>query len=75
MPLTASRSTRVVAFTAVAFSPDGRAIASGSNDSATQLWNLDVSYAINWICSTTRLTRQQWHQYMPQLPYRPPCLQ
>ena len=38
-------------------------------------WTLDDLLAIEQICATTKgsLTAQQWHQYIPQLPYQPPC--
>jgi WD40 repeat protein len=57
------------------FSADGRTLATGTSKGTIQFWNLDVSYAINRICGATSLTRQQWRQYLPQLPYRPPCMQ
>lgn len=49
-------------------------LATGSDD-AVRLWNLDVEYAIQRICATTRgvLTPDLWHQHLPQIPYEPPC--
>ena len=58
----------------VAFSPDGAILAAGDSDGA-QVWNRDVRSAVSRICDLTagELTPQQWNQYIPQLPYDPPC--
>ena len=70
-PLTTSSGNTV---NAVAFSPDGHTLASGSTDGITRLWNLNVHYAIERICATAGgLTLRQWHDYIPQLPYQPLC--
>jgi WD40 repeat protein len=69
-PLTGS-STPVFSVT---FSPDGHTLASSSLNGPTRLWNLDVKYAIDRICGTAgSLTRPQWTEYIPQLPYRSSC--
>jgi len=69
-PLTAGAS----AVDSVAFGRDGQTLAVGSYDGTVRLWNLDVGYAIERICTTAGgLTPQQWHKYIPQLPYQPTC--
>ena len=59
----------------VAFSQDGKTLAADSGDGTVQMWNLDVDVAIRRICAVTTnaLTAAQWKQYIPQLPYKPPC--
>jgi WD40 repeat protein len=61
--------------TSVAFSPDGTILAAGTSDGTTQIWDLNVDDAIQRICAATNntLTPAQWNQYLPQLPYSPPC--
>jgi len=60
---------------AVAFSPHGGILASGSTDDTTRIWHLNVGYAIDRICATTKgnLTLKQWDVDVHQLPYQPPC--
>ena len=57
----------------VVFSPQGNTLATTSQDGTVHLWDLNISYAINQICNTTTITPQQWRQYLPQVPYQPPC--
>jgi WD40 repeat protein len=61
---------------AVAFGPGGRTLASGSIDGAVRLWNPNVTYASERICTTAGgLTHQQWQAYISQLPYQALCAQ
>jgi WD40 repeat protein len=59
----------------MAFSPDGRTLAAVNHTGTAQIRNLDVDNAIQRICATTSntLTPAQWKQYLPELPYDPPC--
>jgi len=60
---------------AVAFSPDRHTLATGSYDEAVRLWATHPDEAAEDICSltVTPITRAQWQQYIPGLPYNPPC--
>jgi WD40 repeat protein len=62
--------------TSVTFSPDGT-MAGSTSAGTIFLWNLHVDDAIKRICVTAggNLTPQNWHHYIPQLPYQAPCHQ
>ncbi|MEO3783727.1 AAA family ATPase [Actinocorallia sp. B10E7] len=57
------------------FSPDGKVLGSASGDATAQLWSMDVETAKKYVCSASgmAITRTEWSQYIPDLPYDPPC--
>jgi len=59
----------------VAFSPTGNAIAAGSQDGTARLWLATPASAAEYVCSIVGapITRAEWAQYIPGLPYNPPC--
>jgi WD40 repeat protein len=59
----------------VAFSPAGNVIAAGSQDGTTRLWLATPASAAQYVCSIsgTPITQAEWAQYIPELPYSPPC--
>ncbi len=58
----------------VAFSPDGHILATASADHTARLWETDVERVADRICSITpAITKSEWDQYLPDLPYQPPC--
>ncbi|WP_328537546.1 nSTAND1 domain-containing NTPase [Streptomyces sp. NBC_00344] len=59
----------------LSFSPNSHLLGVSSGADTVRLWNLDADRAISRICSVTRgvLTPKKWHDYLPRLPYDPPC--
>jgi WD40 repeat protein len=58
----------------VTFSPDGHTLATASVDSTARLWETNAEAVAIRICSTTpTITQNEWNQYLPGQPYRPPC--
>jgi WD40 repeat protein len=59
----------------LAFSRDGEMLASGDFGGTVWVWNLNIGVAIERICAIAGdLTHQQWHRYIPELPYQSLCV-
>jgi WD40 repeat protein len=59
----------------VVFSQDGHILASGGEDGFICLWDMDVESWIRRACqlANRNLTRNEWRQYLGNLPYRVTC--
>jgi WD40 repeat protein len=60
---------------ALAFSPDGRILATLDPGRSINLWEIDPAQVAPKLCNSIGdvITPEQWSRYVPNLPYQPPC--
>jgi WD40 repeat protein len=60
---------------AVVFGASAHTLIGADGDYTVRIWNLTASAAIHHICASSPnvLTPAQWHKYVQELPYHPPC--
>lgn len=59
----------------VAIAADGHTIVTGSADKTARLWDIDPELIAARVCTTsgTPINADEWGQYLPGVPYEPPC--
>jgi WD40 repeat protein/transcriptional regulator with XRE-family HTH domain len=57
------------------FNSSGNILYSAGAGSTVSLWDVNVRQVAAYVCATAgdRITRGEWRQYIPGLPYHPPC--
>jgi len=78
VPIGSTLSRHAEPIQSIAFSPDGRTLATstGTSDPAVRLWNVPSLAQIDAVlCArlARSLTPDEWNHYVPDLPYRPVC--
>ncbi len=63
------------AVNAVAFGPDGSTLVSAGDDRRVMRWNVDLDAWTAAACAIANrnLTREEWRQVLPDIPYRATC--
>jgi len=64
-----------VSLSAVAFSPDGKRLATGDTEGTIKIWLVEIDDLIEIACNSLsrNLSQEEWLQYMDRLPYHQTC--
>lgn len=59
----------------VAYSPDGQTLVAGGAARSVWVWDTSAARVATRVCAVVgaAITRAEWAQYVPSLPYQPPC--